>query len=118
MPNTLPLLLTQDDGRLERLHRAVNRNRLPAERKRSHKPVPFVVSAQVTTTDRQPPARQVENQMPQPRLHIEHLGSDRVAQRMLQLVDLTVAFATHVDLKSVARRADAQVGADGVEALF
>jgi hypothetical protein len=118
MPNTLPFLFALDDGRLECLHRAANRGRTPAERKRRHKPVPLVVSAQVTTTDRQPPTRHVEHQVPQPRLYIKDFGLDRVAERILQLIDLTVAFATHVNLKSVARRADAQVGADGVEALF
>ena len=78
--------------------------------------MPLVVSAQVATADRQSPTRDIEDEMPQPRLHIQHLGLDRVTQRVLKLVDLAVALATHVDLKSVARRADAQVGADGVEA--
>ena len=56
--------------------------------------------------------------MPQPRLHIEHFGLDRVAERILELVELAVALVAHVDLEGVTRPADVQVGADGAEALL
>ena len=80
--------------------------------------MPLVVAAQVATANRQPPARNIQDEMPQPRLHVEYLGLDRVAQWILEVVDFAVALAAHVDLEGVARTPDAQVGADGVKALL
>jgi hypothetical protein len=63
-------------------------------------------------------AGNVEHKVPQPGLHIEHVGLDRVPKRVRELESLAVAASPDVDLECVASPLDMQVRTDRFKSLL